>query len=367
MTSSLEKRLAKVNGIVIPSKLPEGQQPLRARRTCPINTNAKLDPDRSKTCPICGYASSKASNIRPHFVACVKTNGNPTGAHWDDNFNFVPRPRLVKRKFNDSDESADTEDSSAPKNTARARRTTEQRDKRQRQYYERLAAVNGVIIASKLAPGETPARRNYEASGNPKHQCPICGGLHNRKYQVQSHFAPCVERNGNPTGARWDDACASTESRSEGVSTRDSSEPQDYQMQDPQPEEYKFADTRVDSAMTDDFPLDSYQDNDPQSASLPSDSFEPYHPDLENLDLYSPSSSSSGFEPYHPDTEDFDQQITSSSSSSFEPYHPGLENLEPQLTFSSSSSFGPYHPDLQFLDLQHAAERPKLPYGHTDQ
>lgn len=104
MTSSLEKRLAKVNGIVIPSKLPEGQQPLKARKTHPINTNAKLDPDRSKTCPICGHASSKASNIRPHFVACVKANGNPTGARWDDNFSYVPRPRLVKRKLNDSDE-----------------------------------------------------------------------------------------------------------------------------------------------------------------------------------------------------------------------------------------------------------------------
>ena len=138
-------------------------------------------------------------------------------------------------------------------------------------------------------------------------------------------------------------------------------------MQDPQPEEYESADTRVDSAMTDDFPLDGYQDNDLQSASLPSDIFEPYHPDLDHLDLYSPSSSSSGFEPYHPDIGGFDPEITSFSSSGFEPYHPGLENLEPQLTLSSSSSFGPYHPDFQFLDLQHAAVRPKLSYGHADQ
>lgn len=104
MTPPLEQQLAKFNGIVIPSKLLGGQQPLKARKTRPINTNAKLDPERNKTCPICGHASSKASNIRPHFIACVKTNGNPTGARWDDNFNFVPRPRLVKRKVNDSDE-----------------------------------------------------------------------------------------------------------------------------------------------------------------------------------------------------------------------------------------------------------------------
>lgn len=102
--------------------------------------------------------------------------------------------------------SADTDTASTSKRTARARKTSEEREERQRRYYERLTAVNGVVIPSKLAAGETPVPKNNKANGNGKYPCVICGGLHPQKYHVQSHFAVCVEANGNPTGARWDDA-----------------------------------------------------------------------------------------------------------------------------------------------------------------
>ena len=104
MTTSLEQQLAKVNGVVIPSKLLEAQRPLRAQRGRLQSDDATLDRARDKTCPICGHTDTRPTNIRSHFITCVKTNGNPTGARWDDNFNFVPRPHLVKRKQNDVDE-----------------------------------------------------------------------------------------------------------------------------------------------------------------------------------------------------------------------------------------------------------------------
>ena len=36
--------------------------------------------------------------------------------------------------------------------------------------------------------------------------CSICGRRFNRKANVKVHMAPCVKRNGNPNGVRWDDA-----------------------------------------------------------------------------------------------------------------------------------------------------------------
>ena len=90
------------------------------------------------------------------------------------------------------------------KRAAYASRPKEQRDKRQRIFHARLAAVNGVVIPSTLAPGEVPQPKNPQ-SEDCKYQCPICRGWYKRRYHVQSHFAKCVEMYGNPNGARWDD------------------------------------------------------------------------------------------------------------------------------------------------------------------
>ena len=98
-------------------------------------------------------------------------------------------------------------------------RPKEERDARKRHFYERLATVNGIITPSKLPPGETPIRAIYDTSEDRKYACPICGELHKKKYHVQSHFASCAERNGNPRGARWDDACRGTMSHAAVMNT----------------------------------------------------------------------------------------------------------------------------------------------------
>ena len=102
MALSFEQQLAQVNWVVIPSPHPAGQLPSKPR---PSRLNvARLDNIRNKTCPICGHAATRSREIRSHFVPCVKTNGNPLGARWHDNFNFVPRPKGQKRKHTDIEE-----------------------------------------------------------------------------------------------------------------------------------------------------------------------------------------------------------------------------------------------------------------------
>ena len=98
MVSSIEieEKLAKVSGVVIPSKLPPGKTPLKAQKTRPAKPG--LERLRIMKCPICSYTASRAREIRSHFLACVEANGNPTGARWDDTFNFVPRPYRARRK-----------------------------------------------------------------------------------------------------------------------------------------------------------------------------------------------------------------------------------------------------------------------------
>lgn len=190
MAPSHQQRLAEVSGVVIPSKLPVGHEPLITPQD--HSTATKLDSVRTKTCPICGHAGRDSYNILVHFVTCVKRDGNPTGAHWDDNLSFKP---------------------------ARNQRTAKQRSEQSNRYHARLAAVNGVEVPSKLAPGETPVRRNINTSEDYKHPCPICGRLHKSRNHVQSRFAACVETNGNPTGARWDDAWKETRSCAGHVGT----------------------------------------------------------------------------------------------------------------------------------------------------
>lgn len=90
MTRAYSEKLAAVDGTVIPSKVPAGQQPWK---------HHLFDPDKaqnySKSCVICGSGFSTTANVRSHFVACVMKNGNPTGARWHQNINYKPpQPKL---------------------------------------------------------------------------------------------------------------------------------------------------------------------------------------------------------------------------------------------------------------------------------
>ena len=69
-----------------------------------------------------------------------------------------------------------------------------------------FAAVNEVVIPSKLPPGESPDQGFWVEKEFNVHPCSICARRFARKSQVKSHMPACVTRNGNPDGARWDDA-----------------------------------------------------------------------------------------------------------------------------------------------------------------
>ena len=77
---------------------------------------------------------------------------------------------------------------------------------RSRTMHDRLAAVNGVVIPSKNPPGTKPVIQISQAVDTDylPYTCPICKSLYGTPAHVKSHFPACVERNGNPTGARWD-------------------------------------------------------------------------------------------------------------------------------------------------------------------
>ena len=79
---------------------------------------------------------------------------------------------------------------------------------RSRKDNERLAAVNGIVTPSKLAPGVKPPKSASHARDTTKldRYCPICDSAFGTNYHVKSHFPGCAIRYGNPTGAKWDDA-----------------------------------------------------------------------------------------------------------------------------------------------------------------
>lgn len=77
---------------------------------------------------------------------------------------------------------------------------------RARTFREKLEAVNGVIIPSKLDIGQIPSKpQNLGHDHMRERVCPICRAGFRTNYHVQSHFASCVEKHGNPRGAKWDD------------------------------------------------------------------------------------------------------------------------------------------------------------------
>ena len=79
---SFHQRLAAVNGIASPSKVPHGQRPWAPPP--PGRKNNPIYP-----CARCAHRCSFRENVRSHFPACVKRNGNPDGLRWNDTINGV--------------------------------------------------------------------------------------------------------------------------------------------------------------------------------------------------------------------------------------------------------------------------------------
>ena len=78
---------------------------------------------------------------------------------------------------------------------------------------DRFAATNGIVIPSRLPAGQLPDKGRAGKENERKiHPCIICGRKFEKRSHVKEHFGVCVERNGNPTGARWNDELDGTSS-----------------------------------------------------------------------------------------------------------------------------------------------------------
>lgn len=99
------------------------------------------------------------------------------------------------------------------------RRTPQVVGERAQKFHNVLAASSGVIVPSKLRPGEMPFQGPGEMRKNIVDDilCSVCGRCFNNNYHVKSHFRACVKRNGNPFGRVWDDDFLAWTADSDGV------------------------------------------------------------------------------------------------------------------------------------------------------
>lgn len=82
MTTHFQNRLASVNGVVLPSRVSEGEGLYKKRA---LHSNRRRGNKNSRmTCIICDADCRDQRGLRAHFVVCVERNGNPNGARWDD-------------------------------------------------------------------------------------------------------------------------------------------------------------------------------------------------------------------------------------------------------------------------------------------
>lgn len=190
--------LAAVNGTMIPSRRPPNKKPLKPSGT-PLNT---INYPVNHSCPICGTKYAKKTEVATHFVACVGRNGNPEGRCWDEEFSMA-RQTTNPQKSRQANARARTSGISRRD----LRRSQGQESERTRHMVDRLNAVDGIVIPSRLAAGEVPEILPSRAKPFTPlpFSCPLCQGPFARKDHVRSHFPACVERNGNPDGLRWND------------------------------------------------------------------------------------------------------------------------------------------------------------------
>ena len=198
-----EASLAAVNGIIIPSPHASDEQPLKLAGT-PFN----IERPAKHLCPICGAGYNQKYEIGSHFVACVGQNGNPDGVCWDDGFGNTEQSAATQQSKQVIGQTVTTQQ--APqriKPPITIRQGPLYRSERKTKFDNRLRAVSGVVIPSKLPPGKSPQSVTSQAvsSTSSCFLCPLCKSPFARKDHVKSHFATCVDRYGNPEGLRWHD------------------------------------------------------------------------------------------------------------------------------------------------------------------
>lgn len=118
----------------------------------------------------------------------------------------MPRPSRPQKKSCTKLRKVPTTQAGPQENQRVGGRTLKQRQERNANEAKALAAVNGVIIPSKVAPGASPNQGKWQDGPSMVYPCSICERKFKESYQVKSHMAFCVSKNGNPTGAFWDDA-----------------------------------------------------------------------------------------------------------------------------------------------------------------
>lgn len=132
--------------------------------------------DEPYHCPRCDSRFGRRSGVKIHFSGCIYKHGNPHALKWNDHISLKPTPR------------------------ARAKDQA-----RKVKFNRTLKAYSGIIIPSKLLPGEVIIKF-VSSSERGTSLCAICGGGPFWKAtHVKSHFITCVKSHGNPEGANWYD------------------------------------------------------------------------------------------------------------------------------------------------------------------
>ena len=141
-------------------------------------------------CPRCDKGFTTRIIVKNHFPHCISMHGNPDQLRWDDHITLKPL-----RKEETGDEARSYQFHKG-KITDKAR-TDKFRDS--------LTAYSGVVIPSRLPPGQSPVKF-VSSKRQGSHLCAVCsGGPFSYIYHVKSHFNNCVRKNGNPRGANWYD------------------------------------------------------------------------------------------------------------------------------------------------------------------
>ena len=203
-----EEKFAAVSGVVTPSKCPPGEMTKN-----PISHSSGRY-HLGCLCSVCGADLSMEIQAQCHYNVCAAKNGKSNGASWPNGLHTGTPARSGRWCHESKNTKRDTRltlpDNQPDVPAYRPLRSWRLKPNlsvaRARAMYAKLAAVNGVVIPSKLAGRRVPRIFVHGIKARDSNLfCPLCKCAFGKKYNVKTHFLACVNRNGNPDGLRWDD------------------------------------------------------------------------------------------------------------------------------------------------------------------